>query len=449
MPMSDWFTRLKSHKATPTAWEAQRREEAAQLLSNAEESGDWIMLATHCNGFVREVAVRELRDRLSPEALVALIDRLNDWVPQIRDLARECVKNYLSPSHVQALLFAFKSFMALASRHRTDHGPILMAVREVLQAPEIHEEVYASFQRRQGKEARYLFTLLLESAVDTQKLLGDALAHQELTVRLMAVAATHMLPHAQAIPLLREAILRPSSMVRVCVLRALLPMLENPRTVLQAALFDSSPSIRSLARWEAPKHNIDARGLVAERQLSVLPTAKQEWLGLLGLAAELGIELEETWLRAATQSSFPAVRRFAMGLLSTAQLPELFSALDDSSDKVFCAAVAQLGKQPWPSLCAELNARLDRDWHELSTTRLRALMHLRPQWQQVDYLLVRLAKEPVAQAYWALQIKLWCDEQYQVVDPVTPKAERKELIEKLKHLAFTGLISSESVERIC
>lgn len=446
--IQEWLARLQNQQAPVTQWAAQRRDEAAHLLSNAQESGDWIALTTHCNGFIREVAVRALREQPSPKALAALIERLNDWVPQIRDLAKESLDHYLSPSHVQALLLALDPLMALASRHRADHGPTLRAVRNILQAAEVHSDVYANFLTRQGSAARYLFKLLLEKDIDKQTLLRDALAHRELTVRLAAVAACQALPDAQAEQLLREALPRPGAKVRVCVMRALLPLLENPQPLLCAALLDDSKSIRSLACWVAPKHDIDARAILAGRLTEAFPKAKRGWLGIVGLAAELDVELEQRWLMAAARSNYPTVRQAAMGQLSEGQSIELLAALDDPSDTVFLAAVAQLNKQSWASLRTGLDAKLDRDWHELSDKRRHALMQLRPKWQQVAYLLARLTTEPTAQVFWAKKVNLWCEEQYQLVDPVTSRSEREKLIEQLRGLASEGLISSTNFARI-
>jgi hypothetical protein len=446
--IQEWLARLQNHQAPVTQWAAQRRDEAAYLLGNAEESGDWIVLTTHYNGFIREVAVRALRDQPSPEALVALIERLNDWVAQIRELAKESLNHYLSPSHVQALLFALEPLMALASRHRADHGPTLRAVRNTLQAAEVHSDVYENFLARQGSAARYLFKLLLEKDIDKQTLLRDALAHRELTVRVAGVAACQALPDAQALQLLREALPRPGAKVRVCVMRALLPLLENPQPLVRAALLDDSRSIRSLARWEATQRDIDAQAILAGRLTEAFPKAKRGWLGILGLAAELDVELEQRWLMAAARSNYPTVRQAAMGHLSEGQSIELLAALDDPSDTVFLAAVAQLNKQPWASLHTGLDAKLDRDWHELSDMRRHALMRLRPKWQQVAYLLARLTTEPTVQVFWAKKVNLWCEEQYQIVDPVTSRSERGKLIEQLRGLASEGLISSTNFARI-
>lgn len=446
--ISDWLLRLQSHQPAVSKWETQRRDEAGQLLRNAEEKGDWIGLTNHSNGFIREVAVRALCAEPSPEALVALIERLNDWVPQIRDLAAVGVNHYLSPSHAKDLLYALEPLLALASRHRTDHGGTLSAVRKVLQLTESNGEVYASFLARQSKAARYLFALLLEREQDTETLLRDALSHRELTVRLLAVDACKNLPHEQALPLLSEALQRPGAMVRVSVLRALLPLLENPQQLLSTMLLDSSPAIRGLSRWAAARQDIDARAVLERRLKGELPLEKRDWLGILGLAAELDIELKSQWLAAAAGSSYASVRQATMGRLGDDQLTELLGALDDLSDRVFFAAVARMDKLPWASLHADLNTKLDRDWHELQSVRRHALMGLRPKWQQVAYLLKRLATEPVARSYWARQIDLWCDRQYQVVDPVTPKAERVELIDNLRQLASMGVIRKASFAQV-
>nr|WP_306167735.1 PBS lyase [Pseudomonas sp. C1C7] len=418
------------------------------MLGNAERSGTWIELTVHYNGFIREVAVRELCNHPSPEALVALIERLNDWVPQIRDLALAGLKHYITDSHAQALLFALEPLMALAARRRADHGQTLKAARTVLQSPEIKSEVYANFLARQGKAACYLFELLLEKDSGPEKLLRSALAHRELNVRLAAVSACEDLPAAQASPLLLEALSRPGAKVRVCVLRALLPLLEDPQPLLRVVLLDASPSIRSLARWVAERHHIDANAILTEQMDKGFPSLKREWLGVIGLATELNVILDKQWLTEAIHSRYPTVRQAAVRLLGDNQVPELLAALDDPSDKVFFAAVAQLDKLPWTLVTSGTGAKLDRDWHQLSTVRRQAILQLRPGWQQVAYLLARFDTEPLAQSFWLNQIDMWCDHQYQIVDPVTSKAEREELAQKLRNLATTGLLGSDYVERV-
>ncbi|AFN78164.1 PBS lyase HEAT-like repeat protein [Stutzerimonas stutzeri DSM 10701] len=429
------------------SWAERRRVEALELVAQAGSDAAWVDLSRHYNGFVREVAVRELNRTRSPDALVALIDRLNDWVPQVRDLAAAGLKQYLSPSQAPALLAALEPLIALEARQRVDHEPTLMAARTVLQSPLVREEVYRHFLTRQGKAARYLFDLLLECGAEPEALLRSALAHRELTVRLMAVAACKQLPAYQARPLLAEALSRPGASVRVCVLRALLPLLDDPREVLRNALLDPSRGVRGFARWAAPRNGLDAAVILAERLQGDMPVTKRGWLGILGLADDLSVELDMQWLEKALRSGYPAVRESAVLQLRDDHLSLLLGMLDDPADRVFSTSVARLGKQPWSSL-KELDSKLSQRWHALPAARREAILRLMPAWQQLAFLLTRLEAETDLQVFWLRQLAYWCDRQYLMVDPVTPRIEREAAAEKLMQLAAQGLLSIEKVQRI-
>lgn len=438
----DWLTRLARKQGQPATYEDYRRNEALEILAHFGNTGTWADVSNHANGFVREVAVRELCRQPSAEALAVLIERLNDWVPQVRDLAAAGLQHYLSPAHIQAWLSALEPLMALAAQRRVDHSQTLSAIRAMLQSAGCRDEVYADFLNRQGKSARYLFTLLLENPQNSETLLRSALRHRELTVRLMAVSASETLPTEQSLPLLVEAMSYPGGKIRVRVLYALLPLLADPKPVLHEALLDVSPAVRNLALWAAPRNDVDAHAVLAERLSQPLPTSKQHWLGVIGLTSELDSTLPEHWHATALRSAFVTVRQAAARLLRDDQLPELLAALDDPSDKVFSVVVAQLDKVSWPLLRHGLIARLDRDWHELTLTRRSAIFRLLPTWQQIGYLLGRLDTGHAGQTYWLGQIESWCDRQYLIVDPVTPKAEREALREKIRQLTVKGLIRS-------
>lgn len=443
-----WLDRLRNKQTPELSWADRRQNEALEVLAQAENNVTWTELSSHYNGFVREIAVRELCRHPSPEALVALIERLNDWVPQIRDLATAGLEHYLSPDHIQALLFAVEPLLALAARRRADHGKTLQTARTVLQSPALRDTVHANFLTRQGKAARYLFALLLENDPAPEALLRSALDHREVTVKLMAVSACQQVPDAHSRLLLLEALSQRGAKFRVCVLRALLPLLEDPRPVICEALLDASSSIRSLARWAAPRSNIDAATILADRIKQEIPIRKRDWLGVLGLATELNVALESQWQKEAMRSTYPTVRHAAVSTLSDSLLPELLRALDDPSDKVFAAAIARLNKQPWSLVKPGIDAKLDRDWHDLPIQRRSAILQVRPLWQQAEYLLARLDTEPAVEAFWLRQLSIWCDRQYQMVDPVTPKAERAALAERLRALAAHGLIDRDSVARV-
>ena len=446
--IQDWLQRLNARKTPAPDWQGQHHLEALRLIEQVGTGVTWVELSRHRNGFIREIAVRTLCEQPSPEALKALIERQNDWVPQIRELAVQGVAHYLAPSRAESLLWALEPLMALAAQHRADHGPVLTKVRAVLQLPENRAQVHAHFLTRQSKAACYLFDLLLNNDPAPQALLRDALAHREVTVRLLAIAACQALPIEDARPLLLGALAQPGAKVRVCAMRALLPLLDDPKPVLRTALLDAAPSIRNLAHWMAARNEVDARAVLSKRLAQPLPTGKREWLGVLGLAAELNVELPGHWQVQALQGACASVRKIIVRRLGADQLPELLNALDDPAEGVFNAAIAGLDALAWATIKHELDTRLARDWHHLPAARRIALFGVRPQWQQVAFLLARLDQEPERMALWLRQLNLWCHRQYHVVDHTTSRAERSLLIERLQALAERGLLDRDNVSRI-
>lgn len=77
------------------------------------------------------------------------------------------------------------------------------------------------------------------------------------------------------------------------------------------------------------------------------------------------------------------------------------AALDEASDKVFRCAVQLLKYQGWSRFDAQLEVRLDRDWHGLSDQRRMALLTLKPVWQQLQYLLRHYDHATVEVDEWA------------------------------------------------
>lgn len=445
--LNDWLERLKSRAPAADYGENWRLQEAQSALRQGHAEGDWARLSCHRNGLVREAAVRELGEQPSPEALTALLERLNDWVPQIRTLAKAALQRYLTSEHATELLYALPQLMALAGRQRDDHGPTLAAARSALQAESARSLVEAAFVSSQGQAARFLFVLLLEVSDTPAQLLEQALAHREMTVRQQAVLACQALPGEQAVALLQQALQTPGASVRVKAMHALLQRLNDPHELLRLALLDASPAMRNLALWAAPRWQLEARQVLSSRLQQALPEGKRVWLGVLGLAADLDTRLADDWLQAALRAPQSSVRLAAVSNLGDTQLHEQLAALDDSADKVFAMAVRGLSQQPWPALAEALDARLDQDWQQLSPMRRNALMNLHPRWQQLAFLLRRLDSNE-ANAHWREQIAQWCQQQCLMVDPSTSRDERIYLLERLQTLEQHGQLPSGCYARL-
>lgn len=446
--LNDWLERLKSRAPAADYWENWRLQEAHSALRQGHAEGDWARLSHHSNGLVREAAVRELSEQPSPEALTALLERLNDWVPQIRTLAKAALQRYLISEYAAELLYALPQLMALSGRQRDDHGSTLAAARSALQAESARSQVEATFVSSQGQAARFLFALLLEASDNSAKLLERALAHREMTVRQQAVLACQALPGEQAIALLQQALQTPGASVRVKAMHALLQRLDDTRELLHRALLDASPAMRNLALWAAPRWQLDARQVLSSRLQQALPESKREWLGILGLAADLDTRLEGDWLQAALRAPQSSVRLAAVSNLGDTQLNEQLAAIDDSADKVFAKAVEGLNKQPWTLLAPKLSARMDRDWHRLPAARQSTLMSLYPGWQRLAYMLHRLDMASDDRSTWLYLLTQRCARRYALHDSYTPQAERAQLLERMRELENSGVLPKGSAANL-
>jgi HEAT repeat protein len=436
--LRDWNYQLTDYEARRVR-EIQETHDVARALVELSRFG---------NGFVREAAVQRLAGQASTEALLALLERLNDWVPQVRQQAHKAVEQFLVVERVDLLLQTLTPLLALADKQRVDHGDTLLKARVLLSLPQLRGQVEQAFGSCRGRAARFVFDLLLEHCADRPAFLANALMHEDVTVRQKAVTACADLPTADAVPLLERTLQSSASSLRVQALRGLLSMQDDPREHVQVALLDGSSAVRCLARWAAPRHAVDSHDVLLSRLAKDVPVSKLEWLGLLGLAKDLGQPLPAAVLQAALQSPVAVVRVQALQLMGDAGLEQQLAALDDHADKVFRSAVQLLNHQTWSHFDAQLEQRLDRDWHVLSDQRRAALLGLKPVWRQLQYLLRRYDQATVDADVWLNQIAVWWGAQYTLVDPLTPKVQREALLQRLQAMEDSGDLKSGTVRRL-
>ncbi|WDG78879.1 PBS lyase [Pseudomonas chlororaphis] len=438
--------------AAPPSWHDQLSDYEArrvrEVMDTLDRHSAWLELSRFGNGFVRQAAVRGLAAQPSAEALAALLERLNDWVPQVRQEAATAVEAYWAPEHAGLLLQTLAPLLVLTSKQRADHGATLERATAVLQLAQVRDEVQGAFGDCRGKVARFVFELLLKGVEDRPALLAMALRHPEVSVRQMAVDACAELPDEQAVLLLEEVMRSCGASVRIKALRLLLPLLADPGAHLRQALLDPSGALRCLAHWAAPRYRLDPREVLLARLLEPAPLNKREWLGLLGLAKELREPQADAMLQQALASKALTVRLLALQALGERGLAQQLAALDDPSDKVFECALGLLREQPWAAFEETLEQRLDQHWHGLPKARRWALLGLKPGWRQLQYLLHRLDQAGSEAAYWRETLARWCDARYAMFDPVTPKPLRETLAQRLQAMEEAGEVPRGSLKRL-
>ncbi len=445
--LTTWLQRLK--KPTNNPVEDCYRQRALAMLENAKTLDDWCLLSHNYNGFVREVAVRTLAQTPCTQSLLALIERANDWVVQVRELAQAALKDYLQPKYQCELLEALPSFVALLHKDRDDHRALVTAVEGVLIAAPSHAKSVEHLEKLHGRTARFLFVALARSLdVPLLPTLQAGLRHRDVSVQRMALQAASRLPADQARPFYLIALDKRGSAARLLALRGLYELdkaSQQPHALLSTALLDPSSSIRSFGRWQAQNLKIDLVDFLLQRLQRPLPESKRAWTGLLGLACEVKAPQASNLFEEALKLPNADLRVLALkGLqltLPDGDMTYAMNRLNDTSSRVFNCAVEILEKR---YTCEELQPLLEPILSHPSQIpdqqRLSSLLGLLPGWRQLDYLLRWHETTNDQSERWLRLIDTWGEQHSGRLDYTTPKTERTLLWSQVISLVAKGYL---------
>src|ERR1041385_4525609 len=131
-----------------------------------------LAMSSHASGFKRENAVRRLGMLGNPLALPYLIERANDWVPQVRAAARDALSKLLTAENAEAYVTALPELMHLQTCLRDDH---LHHLHAGLQSPDV-------------QVARVAMRWLVErSRVAPAAIVAAGLSNKDVIVRSTAI----------------------------------------------------------------------------------------------------------------------------------------------------------------------------------------------------------------------------------------------------------------------
>lgn len=413
------------------------------------ERRGWRVLCNSWSGHDREAGLKLLRASPSTGALGAILDRLNDWVPQVRQAANEALADYLNPEHADALIAQMPKFLALVERKRADHLPTLKRLEAVLAMEACRARCDEAYWLSRGASARFYFNVLVQTdhAVEQADFLARTMRHPDLAARQMAVAKTLELPDGPAQTVLMLGLENASGVLRTRAFHASLRFEDGRAALIRRCLMDPSPAVRSLALWAAKKYDVDVAKVLHERLAADIPGSKAQWLGALGLAMSLEVRMPAHWVGVGLSHGSGFVRAQTLALEGPHQPDLLLGALDDPSRTVFDVVIRGVDQMSWQAISAVISPKLELEWHTLPPTRRQGIHRVMPKWEQVRFLLDQLQKN-TDWDYWLDQLQQWVALQYRVVDWATPKTERLAIIERLRDLEGVGALQAGSVSRI-
>jgi len=283
--------------------------------------------AHHYSGYIRERAVRQLATESGGAELSLLLERTNDWVPQVRTLAQAALVARLTPEYAHALACHLDQIEALTRLRRTDQEPFVRAVQRLLLSPEGEAALLRACDDAPPLARRHCRHL---AATQLEGERGHAWLHRALSDEafwLRALAARHAARSATAEQLVlwtREQSTRPPSEIAQRLLYALVERFpEAAQPVLAELVFSPNGGVRRTAQFYFPPKE----ALLAQYR-AALPQ-HEAVLGLGELGAREALPLVEPLLT----HPAPGVRKAALQTLGRlapeAHKATLLTALTD------------------------------------------------------------------------------------------------------------------------
>lgn len=269
----------------------ERHFDSAKTILAARSADGLASLEAYCryySGYVREAALRRCVELAWPELLPLIVERLNDWVPEIRDLARQAVMTLLPSMSAPASLAILPLILRLHSAERSNHADWLKQFERTMVQALAVDDLIAGAQGGDINLARACVQLLSTYQLIEASALIDLILNRndDIVLANRAVALCARLPPQRQSAAFRAAAKSHFGPVRTTAIRALLTMADEPRReIATAALSDPQPSVRSAAISYLTSLGVDLRAYYRAVLLQPDRATKQLKISLSSLAS--------------------------------------------------------------------------------------------------------------------------------------------------------------------
>lgn len=362
------------------------------------------------NGFLREAAVQALVDLPQTGTLPMLLERLNDWVPQVRRVAQAAVRAQMQTVFLPEWIASMEALVRLGQARRDDHTAMLQAVAEFLALPEHLPVVLAAAKTSSLRVRRFVFDMQWSAAVDDVarfQLLEAALCGDDVIV--VSRALSHL--ETLASPLQRRRLYGSACCSRFAAARyaGVRWLVENPDDSTDSLVCGLGLDPGANVRWWCLRWLRSHGGLAQivraaegrardESASNRLRVVALQWLRDADpdKAAQVGTD----WLN----HTQPLLRHEALSVLLArsqggAKVQWLERAFEDPSPRVRKLLMHKAHRGHWMPSVSRLTAALLNDPTPSSMRRLLSMRSLYAAWDRLECLLVA----------WPLGPRLGCE----------------------------------------
>lgn len=231
-------------RSFPNRWELLRRGDVERLDPVLS-----CLAASHHSGFVREAAVRRLARAGDGRELAFLLVRVNDWTPIVAEAARAAVEARLHPGYAPHLVNALPLLLRLEGpSRRRPSGPLVKAAVAALRSPAGLPALLDGLAPHRDREVRRACFPIALDALPPADVVGRGLADPDPAIRVRAARHLADVPLESRQGLAERARQDSFFPVRRLAFEELLRGEDPDMAMLEEALLDRSPSIRTAAR---------------------------------------------------------------------------------------------------------------------------------------------------------------------------------------------------------
>ena len=270
------------------------------LQSLFQRPADRVIASQDRSGYVRERAIREWATHQEPIAVRFLIDRLGDWVPQVRAAAWGTLKHYMTPEYYPQFLERLYWIDRLCGKGNADsirYGEELLAfVLSFAFSPEIEQYLKEHDLRNWKCYVKHSIHGLLKT---DRSLLATVRKDSSPTIRSATIQILDELPEDLRETILTNMICDPAQPIRIRALYYTAKHLdrEGYEQKIHRMVTDISPGVREAARFYIREKITDWRGYYREhldhnRLTENLKTSRRQTLGCLGGFTEFAVDAD-------------------------------------------------------------------------------------------------------------------------------------------------------------